>query len=331
MTAAATPVPLLEVRDLSVEFATDRGPLRAADGVDLTVEESEAVAVVGESGCGKTVTALSLLRLIDPPGRIAGGSIRLRGRELLTLPEREMQRVRGREIAMVFQEPATSLNPLMTVGRQVMEVFEVHQGMGRRAARRSTIELFRMAGIPGSEDRVDQYPHQLSGGMRQRVVIAMALACRPALLVADEPTTALDVTIQAQILDLLDKIRRDLRTSLLLISHDLGVVAGVASRVVVMYAGQVVETAEVGRLFSAPAHPYTQALLAAIPRPGLRKEDPLRAIPGTVPDLRRLPPGCRFAERCRRAFDRCRAEPPGVHPAPGGGSARCFLYAEGAA
>jgi len=321
--------PLLQIRDLCTVFESPDGLVRAADGVSFDVGESEIVALVGESGCGKSATALSILRLIDPPGRIASGSIRLRERELLTLTEREMRAVRGREIAMVFQEPTTALNPLMTVGRQVMEVFQVHQDLGRSAARRTTVEVFRMVGIPAPEQRVDQYPHQLSGGMRQRVMLAMALACRPALIVADEPTTALDVTIQAQILDLLDKLRRDLRVAILLITHDLAVVAETAQRIVVMYAGQVVETSPCGDLFREPLHPYTQGLLASLPRPGMRPDEPLHAIRGAVPDLRRLPAWCRFADRCPRVFDRCTEESVPLVERPSGRSVRCFLYAEG--
>ena len=330
MVEAASAGPLLRVRDLCTFFETEEGEVRAADGVSFDVGASELVALVGESGCGKSVTALSILRLIDPPGRIVSGSIRLRDKELLALPEREMRAVRGREIAMVFQEPMTALNPLMTVGRQVVEVFQVHQHLDRSAARRLTAELFQLVGIPAPEERLDQYPHQLSGGMRQRVMIAMALACRPALIVADEPTTALDVTIQAQILDLLEKLRHDLRVSILLITHDLAVVAETAQRVVVMYAGQVVETAGVHDLFRQPLHPYTHALLASVPVPGAASAEPLRAIPGAVPDLRRLPPGCRFAPRCPRVFERCRSAAVPTYDRPGR-TVRCFLYAGAAA
>jgi peptide/nickel transport system ATP-binding protein len=322
--------PLLRVTDLCTVFETDGEVVRAADGVSFDVGSSEIVALVGESGCGKSVTALSILRLIDPPGRIASGAVLFHDRDLLRLPEREMRAVRGREIAMVFQEPMTALNPLMTVGRQVMEVFRVHQDIDRSAARRLTVELFQLVGIPAPDERIDQYPHQLSGGMRQRVMIAMALACRPALIIADEPTTALDVTIQAQILDLLDKLRRDLRVSILLITHDLAVVAETAQRVVVMYAGQVVETADVRPLFGEPLHPYTRALLASLPPPGAPADRPLHAIPGVVPDLRQLPPGCRFAERCSSVFDRCREEAVPLYERPGGRTVRCLLYAEAA-
>ncbi len=318
--------PLLRVRDLVTVFDTDGGPLVAVDRVSFDVGRSEAVAIVGESGCGKSVTALSILRLLDPPGRIASGSIEFEGRDLTALTEKEMRSVRGTRIAMIFQEPMTSLNPVMTVGDQVMEVFRVHQGLDRRSARLRTIELFTMVGIPGAEDRIGQYPHQLSGGMRQRVMIAMALALRPAIVIADEPTTALDVTIQAQILDLLEKLRHDLRTALLLITHDLAVVAETVQRVVVMYAGQVVEAAPVREIFAEPKHPYMQGLLASIPRPDDPRDRPLRAIPGTVPDPRRPPAGCRFRERCPRAFDRCVEPPPAIETGPGR-VVRCFLYA----
>jgi peptide/nickel transport system ATP-binding protein len=320
---------LLRVRELCTAFDTDDGEVRAADGVSFDVGVAEIVALVGESGCGKSVTALSILRLIDPPGRIAAGSILLRDLDLLKIPEKEMRAIRGREIAMVFQEPMTALNPLMRVGKQVMEVFRVHRDLDRSASRRLTIELFQLVGIPAPEERIDQYPHQLSGGMRQRVMIAMALACRPALIIADEPTTALDVTIQAQILDLLDKLRRDLRVSILLITHDLSVVAETAQRVVVMYAGQVVESCEVRPLFAEPLHPYTQGLLASLPPPGAADDRPLKAIPGAVPDLRHLPPGCRFADRCPRVFERCREEAVPLYERPGGRAVRCFLHAEG--
>ena len=325
MSRPAHPQPLLRVRDLVTVFETPEGTLRAVDGVGFEIGVAESVALVGESGCGKSVTALSLLGLVDPPGRVAEGSIEFRGRELRGLSERELRSVRGREIAMVFQEPTTSLNPVMTVGQQVVEVFQVHQRLDRGAARRRTAELFALVGIPAPEERLDQYPHQLSGGMRQRVMIAMAIACQPALLVADEPTTALDVTIQAQILDLLEKLRRDLRLSILLITHDLAVVAETAQRVVVMYAGQVVEQAGVRALFAEPLHPYTRGLLDSLPRPGAGAA-PLQAIPGVVPDLRRLPPGCRFAERCPRVFDRCREQPVPLLERPDGRSVRCLLY-----
>ena len=291
MTETLRAGPLLQIRDLCTVFESPDGVVRAADGVSFDVGESEIVALVGESGCGKSATALSILRLIDPPGRIASGSIRLRERELLTLTEREMRAVRGREIPMVFQEPTTALNPLMTVGRQVMEVFQVHQDLGRSAARRTTVEVFRMVGIPAPEERIDQYPHQLSGGMRQRVMLSMALACRPALIVADEPTTALDVTIQAQILDLLDKLRRDLRVAILLITHDLAVVAETAQRIVVMYAGQVVETSPCGDLFRGPTYqrpaPGNAARRAAARDSWRRARPPAPA--GMVPLRRSLP------------------------------------------
>ena len=259
--------PLLEIRDLQTHFFTDDGVVRAVDGVSLALEPGRTLAVVGESGSGKSVTALSVLRLVaTPPGRIVGGSIRFRGRELLSLSEPEMRAIRGREISMIFQEPMTSLNPVFTCGAQIMEVLELHLKLDRSAAKRQAVELLKKVGIPSPEQRVDEYPHQMSGGMRQRVMIAMALACRPALLIADEPTTALDVTIQAQILDLLRSLQRELEMSVLLITHDLGVVAETADQVAVMYAGQVVETCGVREIFRATRHPYTAGLLASLPR-----------------------------------------------------------------
>ena len=263
--------PLLVVEDLRTHFFTDEGVVRAVDGVSFEVRAGETLAVVGESGSGKSVTSLSILRLIpSPPGRIVSGSIRFRGRELLGLSNEEMRRIRGREISMIFQEPMTSLNPVYTCGDQIMEALIVHERMGRRAARARAIDLLRTVGIPSPEQRVDEYPHQMSGGMRQRVMIAMALACRPAILIADEPTTALDVTIQAQILELLKRLQGELGMAVLLITHDLGVVAETADRVVVMYAGQVVERSDVRAAFQRTRHPYTAGLLRSLPRPGRR-------------------------------------------------------------
>ncbi len=277
--------PLLEVRDLRTHFRTEDGVVRAVDGVSFDIHPGETLAVVGESGSGKSVTSLSILRLVpDPPGRIVGGSIRLRGRDLLGLSPAEMRAVRGREISMIFQEPMTSLNPVFTCGEQIAEAVRTHDRVPRRAARARAIEMLELTGIPLAAQRADEYPHQLSGGMRQRVMIAMALACRPSLLIADEPTTALDVTVQAQILELLEQLQGELGMAVLLVTHDLGVVAETADRVAVMYAGQIVEQAEVGRIFAAPAHPYTRALFAAIPRMDLDDQE-LAAIPGRVPPL----------------------------------------------
>jgi oligopeptide/dipeptide ABC transporter ATP-binding protein len=298
--------------------------------VSFELAAGETLGIVGESGCGKTVMSLSILRLIpEPPGHILPGSfIEFEGRNLLTLPPRELRAVRGNRIAMVFQEPMTSLNPVLPVGAQVAEAALVHQKLSRADARTRTIDLLRLVGIPDPETRVDDYPHQLSGGMRQRVMIAMALICHPQVLIADEPTTALDVTIQAQILDLLGRLRRELNMAVLLITHDLGVVAGSADRVVVMYAGQVVETAATRALFATPGHPYTEGLLASIPRLDHPRER-LRSIPGSVPPATAWPTGCRFHPRCPYAWDKCRTEePPLLETGTAGHSARCWLVAE---
>ncbi len=297
-------MPLLEVRDLRVSFFTPRGEVRAVDRVSLTIDEGETFGLVGESGCGKTVTALSVLRLLDSNGRIVGGDMTFAGRRLLALSEEEMRALRGDQIAMIFQEPMTALNPVLTVGYQIGEVLEVHRGASRKEARAQAIEMLRLVEIPEPERRVDAYPHQLSGGMRQRVMIAMALICRPRLLIADEPTTALDVTIQAQILDLLGHLQERFGMAVLFVTHDLGVVAERARRVAVMYAGRIVEQAPTEELFRQPLHPYTRGLLRSIPQPGARRRR-LEAIPGTVPDPLALPSGCRFRDRCSYAVERC--------------------------
>ena len=313
--------PLLVVEDLRTHFFTDEGVVRAVDGVSFEVRAGETLAVVGESGSGKSVTSLSILRLIpSPPGRIVSGSIRFRGRELLGLSNEEMRRIRGREISMIFQEPMTSLNPVYTCGDQIMEALIVHERMDRRAARARAIDLLRTVGIPSPEQRVDEYPHQMSGGMRQRVMIAMALACRPALVIADEPTTALDVTIQAQILSLMQELKEQLGTAVILITHDLGVVAETAQRVVVMYAGRKVEEAPARQLFGSPRHPYTQGLLGAVPKLGSSLAGDgtrLAEIPGLVPSLKRRFDGCLFADRCPRATDVCRKAAPALQDAAG--------------
>jgi peptide/nickel transport system ATP-binding protein len=326
------PEPVLRVHDLKTYFLTDRGSgtARAVDGVSFELAAGETLGIVGESGCGKTVMSLSILRLIpEPPGHILPGSfIEFEGRNLLTLPPRELRAVRGNRIAMVFQEPMTSLNPVLPIGSQVAEAALVHQKLSRADARKRAIDLLRLVGIPDPETRVDDYPHQLSGGMRQRVMIAMALICHPQILIADEPTTALDVTIQAQILDLLGRLQRELNMAVLLITHDLGVVAGSADRVVVMYAGQVVETAATRALFATPQHPYTEGLLASIPRLDQPRER-LRSIPGSVPPATAWPSGCRFHPRCPYAWDKCRTEePPLLDTGTAGHSARCWLVAE---
>ncbi|HEY1697495.1 MAG TPA: ABC transporter ATP-binding protein [Polyangiaceae bacterium] len=320
--------PLLRVRDLVTSFRTDTGAFRAVDHVSFDVARATTVALVGESGCGKSVTALSILRLVaSPPGRIESGAVELEGRDLLPLPEREMRAVRGNVVSMIFQEPMTSLNPVYTAGWQIMEAIRLHQRKSRSEARGRAIELLRLVGIPEPTTRVDAYPHQLSGGQRQRVMIAMALACEPKLLVADEPTTALDVTIQAQILELLRELQQRLSMSILLITHDLGVVAENASRVVVMYAARVVERASTKELFARPLHPYTRGLLESIPQANAAGSRRLRTIEGMVPDLRRLGPGCRFADRCPMRIEKCAEEPPLEEVEPGRWS-RCWRAKE---
>jgi peptide/nickel transport system ATP-binding protein len=320
--------PLLEIENLHTFFYTDNGVARAVDGVSLSVGVGETVGVVGESGCGKSVTALSILRLVRPPGRIEDGSVmRFEGRDLLGLGEREMQHVRGNRIAMVFQEPMTALNPVFTIGDQIGEVGRIHAGMSKREAWDKAIEMLKVVGIPAPEQRAGEYPHQLSGGMRQRVVIAMALVMNPALVIADEPTTALDVTIQAQILELLADLTRRLGTSVLLITHDLGVVAENCTRVIVMYAGEVVEEATTIDLFARAHHPYTEGLLGAMPRVGGEK-DRLATIPGTVPPPTNWPDGCRFRDRCPYSWERCETEHPPLYQIGGGHSSRCHLAEE---
>jgi peptide/nickel transport system ATP-binding protein len=320
--------PLLEVRDLAVSFTGFDGTARAVDGVDLTVSEGETVGLVGESGCGKSVTALAVLRLIDPPGHIAhGSSVRLEGRDLLALGAKEIRAVRGNHVALVFQEPLSALNPVIRVGSQIAEAIRAHEAVSRSTARWRAVEMLAAVGIADAERRAASYPHQLSGGMRQRVLLAMALACRPKLLLADEPTTALDVTIQAEILELLDGLQRKLGMAVLLITHNLGIVAERTRRVYVMYAGQIVEEAATERLFAAPAHPYTEGLLAAVPRLDERRER-LRAIPGQVPPATAWPAGCRFHPRCPHAWDKCRAEMPPLLEAADGQRARCWLIQE---
>jgi len=314
--------PLLDVQNLRTHFYTRDGIVRAVDGVSFSVDPGETLAIVGESGCGKSVTSLSILRLIaSPPGRIVEGSIRFEGRELLALSEAEMRDVRGNRISMVFQEPMTSLNPVLTIGHQIAETLTLHRGLSRRDALARAVDMLRLVNIPEPERRVAQYPHQLSGGMRQRVMIAMALACDPRLLIADEPTTALDVTIQAQILDLMRRLKEKTGAAIVLITHDLGVVAEMAQRVVVMYAGRKVEEAPVEALFEKPRHPYTRGLLNSIPRLGeaeVKERKRLAEIPGVVPSLREAIPGCIFAPRCTYATERCRHEyPPLEHKADG--------------
>ena len=318
------PEPLLSVERLTTVFDSARGSVSAVNDVSFEIHAGETLGIVGESGSGKSVTALSIMRLVQPPGRIAGGRLVFKGRDLLTLDEREMQRVRGAEISLIFQEPATALNPVFRVGDQIAETLLVHGRATRREARTKAIELLRAVRITDPDARVRDYPHQLSGGMRQRVLIAMALACQPSLVIADEPTTALDVTIQAQILDLLRDMKAALNLSLLLITHDLGVIAEAADRVAVMYAGRIVETGPVREIFQRPSHPYTRALLASMPGgpPGQR----LRAIEGSVPLLDDLPPGCAFNPRCPDRFDPCTTSPPPDYPAGAAQTAKCYLH-----
>ncbi|MGG5822277.1 ABC transporter ATP-binding protein [Falsiroseomonas sp. HW251] len=325
---------LLEVENLQTHFRTPDGINRAVDGLSFHVNAGETIAIVGESGCGKSVTSMSILRLIpEPPGKIAG-AVRFNGKDLLKLSDREMRSIRGNEISMIFQEPMTSLNPVLTVGRQIGETLRLHQGMNKQQAEQRAIEMLRLVGIPAPERRVKEYPHQLSGGMRQRVMIAMALACNPKLLIADEPTTALDVTIQAQILDLMRDLKHRVGAAIVLITHDLGVVAEVAERVVVMYAGRKVEEAAVGPLFRNPRHPYTQGLLGSVPKIGSSltgTETRLAEIPGLVPSLKRKIEGCVFASRCPHATDLCRSISPALEEkAPGHVAACHYALREGA-
>jgi peptide/nickel transport system ATP-binding protein len=309
-----TEAPLLDIKGLKTYFASDDGMVQAVDGVDLAIHRGETVCVVGESGCGKTVTALSVLKLIAmPPGRIVAGQILWQGRDIVPMQPDEINRIRAKEIAIVFQEPMTSLNPVYTIGDQISEVIQLHEGLSRRAVLDRTIEMLQLVQIPNAKRRVNDYPHQFSGGMRQRVMIAMALSCNPKLLIADEPTTALDVTIQAQILDLLQEMKSRLGMSIMLITHAMGVVAETAQRVVVMYAGKVVEEASVEQLFDNPRHPYTQGLIRSIPRIDMatKHKSRLETIAGTVPKLLNPPIGCRFAPRCRFAINECTtAQPP---------------------
>jgi peptide/nickel transport system ATP-binding protein len=318
---------LLEIRGLKTHFATDDGMVRAVDGVDLTIDRGETLGVVGESGCGKTVTALSVLKLIAmPPGQIVGGEILWQGQDLVRWSKQEMRRIRSSEIGIIFQEPMTSLNPVYSVGEQIAEVVRLHEGLGRRAARDKAVEMLRLVRIPNPERRVRDYPHQFSGGMRQRVMIAMALSCNPKLLIADEPTTALDVTIQAQILEILLEMKSRLGMAVMLITHAMGVIAETAQRVAVMYAGKVVEEASVEELFARPRHPYTQGLIRSIPRVdrGARKVR-LEAIPGVVPSLLDPAPGCRFAPRCRFAMNACIRATPELREVAPGHKAACIL------
>jgi peptide/nickel transport system ATP-binding protein len=317
---------LLQVTNLSTHFPLPTGTVRAVDGVDLELVDGETLALVGESGCGKSVTAYSLMRLVAPPGRIVSGSVLFEGRDLLLLPEEEMRAVRGNRISMIFQEPMSALNPVLTVGFQVAETLHRHRRLSRREAHAETVALLTQVGIPSPEERYASYPHELSGGMKQRVLIAMALACRPRLLIADEPTTALDVTIQAQILELIDRLKEESRMGLILITHDLGIVAERAHRTAVMYGGRIVETAATDELIAHPAHPYTVGLLGSLPensRPG----EPLQTIPGHVPNLLGQLTGCGFCERCPVALPACRHELPPLRQVGPGHTVRCWKVA----
>ncbi len=321
--------PLLSVRQLAVGFETDDGLLRAVDNVSFEIAPGRTLGLVGESGCGKSVTALSLMRLLpQPAGKILGGEILFEGRNLLTLPLSEMHRIRGARIGMVFQEPMTALNPVHTIGRQLSEVYRTHEDISKAEAWRRSVAMLARVGLPSPELRAAEYPHHLSGGMRQRVVIAMALALHPRLLIADEPTTALDVTIQAQILDLIKDLQRELGMAVLLITHDLGVIAETCDDVAVMYAGRIAEQAPVAELFAHPCHPYTRGLLASIPRLSTPRKTRLPVIEGMVPGLRDLPPGCRFQNRCPHRQERCAASAPTLESVSPGHDAACFRWRE---
>ncbi len=320
---------LLRLKEVSTHFHTPEGVVKAVDRVRFDIAQGRTLGVLGESGCGKSVTALSIMRLIpDPPGRIVSGSIDLEGTDLLKLSPSAMRSVRGDKISMIFQEPMTSLNPVFTVGDQIAETYLIHQDISKTEALNRAVEMLSLVGIPAPEKRVREYPHQLSGGMRQRAMIAMALACRPKLLIADEPTTALDVTIQAQILDLILGLQEELRMAVMMITHDLGVIAEVSDEVVVMYAGQVVERGTIEEMFTQARHPYTVGLMASIPQLGRKfttGKVPLKEIPGLVPNLIRLPPGCLFAPRCSRAMDRCLKQRPRLFNLGEGRESRCWL------
>ncbi|MDP7514865.1 MAG: ABC transporter ATP-binding protein [Dehalococcoidia bacterium] len=316
---------LLDVRNLATRFATAEGCVQAVDGVSFHIDEGETLGLVGESGCGKSVTSLSVMRLIPtPPGEITDGSVLFEGTDLQTLSEREMRRVRGGSIGMIFQEPMTSLNPVLTIGRQITEALGIHLDLNKGAARNRAIEILARVGLPDPASRFSDYPHHLSGGQRQRVMIAMAISCNPKLLIADEATTALDVTIQAQILELLQSLCEELRMALLIITHNLGVVARYAQRVAVMYAGKIIETGAADEIYTTPRHPYTKALLSSVPRLDAITTTRLTSIEGEIPDLVNLPEGCAFAPRCRWVVDRCRVESPELGPSGGSHTAACW-------
>ena len=318
-------MPLLEVEDLRVEFPTRRGVLVAVDGISFAIEEGEVLGVVGESGAGKSLTGMSIIGLLEPPGRIAEGHVRLDGRRIDNLAPEAMRRIRGKQIGAVFQDPLTSLNPLYTIGRQLVETISTHLDLGERAARSRALELLSEVGIPAPERRIDSYPHEFSGGMRQRVVIALALAANPRLLIADEPTTALDVSIQAQIIALLKRLCREHSTAVMLVTHDMGVIAETADRVAVMYAGRIAEIGPVRDVIQAPRHPYTEGLMGSIPTMAERR-DRLVQIEGAMPRLTEIPPGCAFGPRCPKVFNRCGSERPELMATAGSSRAACWLY-----
>ncbi len=321
---------VLEVSNLQTHFFTDEGVVPSVNGVSFFIDEEETLGIVGESGCGKSVTSLSIMQLVpSPPGRIVGGQILFQGQDLTKKSQEEMRKIRGKDMAMIFQEPMSSLNPVYTVGNQIAESITLHERITRREAFNRAIEMLRLVGIPSPERRAREYPHQLSGGMRQRVMIAMALACNPRLLIADEPTTALDVTIQAQILDLMKKLKSEFHAAIMLITHDLGVVAEMCDRVAVMYAGKVVEEGTTAELFREPLHPYTEGLLASIPRIDEERQDKLHVIDGTVPNLLHLPTGCAFAPRCPKAMDICFRQEPTLEDVGDGRKVSCWLHSKG--
>jgi oligopeptide transport system ATP-binding protein len=318
--------PLLEVRNLRTQFFTQDGVVNAVNGVSFTLNEGETLGIVGESGCGKSVTVLSLMRLVpQPPGRIVGGEVLFQGRDLLKVSEEEIRQVRGNKIAMIFQDPMTSLNPVLTIGRQISEALELHLGMTKEQARKRSIELLEMVNIPEAGARIDDYPHQFSGGMRQRVMIAMALSCNPQLLIADEPTTALDVTIQAQIIDLVKTLRKELGMAIIWITHDLGIVAGLVDRVQVMYAGYIVERAEVHEFYANPRHPYSLGLMGSLPRLDAKRREKLTPIEGLPPDLIVMPPGCPFYARCKYRIEQCLRENPPLRSIADGHEIACWV------
>ena len=318
---------VLQVKDLELWFVNEFGSKKILNGISFDIYKGETLGIVGESGCGKSVTSLSIMRLLNEPPATLRGEINFQGRNLLTLSEKQMQPIRGNRISMIFQEPMTSLNPVFTIGNQLMETFTLHQGLSKREAKEKCIDLLRMVRIPEPEQRFNEFPHQLSGGMRQRVMIAMALACQPELLIADEPTTALDVTIQAQVLELMKELQKEMGTSIAFITHDLGVISEMCDRVVVLYCGEVVEEALVDDIFDAPSHPYTIGLLSTLPKIG--SEDRLEVIPGMVPPAGKFPTGCVFAPRCKYATEKCHACKPDLEAVGENHRARCFRYAEG--